>query len=75
MPRTMLSFTRLKVRARISLFRSEIKDTCNVITLASFVAMPSPDYITQFVTNHLSNYNYTFLAANASTITCTRESY
>lgn len=62
----------MKLRARISLFRSDVKDTCNAITLASFVAMPSPEYIKGFVKDHLSSYNYTFPTSNASTNTCTK---
>ncbi|KAN0141977.1 hypothetical protein V8E53_000439 [Lactarius tabidus] len=50
----------LMPRARISIFRAEVKERCNVITTATFLAMPSQER-TQTVEEQLSNYNYTFL--------------
>ncbi|KAN0141831.1 hypothetical protein V8E53_000293 [Lactarius tabidus] len=46
-------------RARISIFRAEVKECCNMITTATFLAMLSQER-TQTVEEQLSNYNYTF---------------
>lgn len=48
-----------KLRARIPLFRSEVKDFCNAIILAEFVSMASADII-DAVELQLSNYHYTY---------------
>ncbi|KAN0128955.1 hypothetical protein V8E53_013217 [Lactarius tabidus] len=46
--------------AHISIFRAEVKECCNMITTATFLAMSSQER-TQTVEEQLSNYNYTFL--------------
>ncbi|KAI9431931.1 hypothetical protein H4582DRAFT_2084387 [Lactarius indigo] len=47
-------------RARISLFRAEVRERCNAITLPTFLAMASREEIIESVRHQLSNYNYTF---------------
>ncbi|KAI9429385.1 hypothetical protein H4582DRAFT_2089337 [Lactarius indigo] len=47
-------------RARISLFRAEVRERCNAITLPIFLAMASREEIIESVRHQLSNYNYTF---------------
>ena len=52
--------------ARISLFRAEVKDRCNTVSVAAFYAMGSAPEIARVVQKQLSHYTYTFPSANVS---------
>ncbi|KAH9004437.1 hypothetical protein EDB86DRAFT_3071917 [Lactarius hatsudake] len=47
-------------RARISLFRAEVKERCNVIAATAVVGLPTRTQIARYIQDQLSNYNYTF---------------
>ncbi|KAH9168126.1 hypothetical protein EDB89DRAFT_2074246 [Lactarius sanguifluus] len=47
-------------RARISLFRAEVKERCNVIAATAVVGLPTSTQIARYIQDQLSNYNYTF---------------
>jgi hypothetical protein len=47
-------------RARISLFRAEVKDRCNSITVPAFFTMGSIQEIARIVKKQMSHYTYTF---------------
>ncbi|KAH9006678.1 hypothetical protein EDB84DRAFT_1447590, partial [Lactarius hengduanensis] len=47
-------------RARISLFRAEVKERCNVIAATAVVGLPTRTQIARYIQGQLSNYNYTF---------------
>ncbi|KAF8271637.1 hypothetical protein EI94DRAFT_1698038 [Lactarius quietus] len=46
--------------ARMSHFRAEVKDSCRALMHPILTAMVSPTVIAAFITDQLSNYNYTF---------------
>jgi len=54
-----INMTRIP-RARIPLFRREVKDCCAAIVQAEFLAIPSPLKVMSLVEKQLSNYNYSF---------------
>ncbi|KAF8271653.1 hypothetical protein EI94DRAFT_1698052 [Lactarius quietus] len=47
--------------ARMSHFHTEVKEGCSALMLLILTAMVSPTVIAAFITDQLSNYNYTFL--------------
>jgi len=47
-------------RARIPIFRGEVKDRCVAIIQSEFLALRSKSSVIQLVEKQLSNYNYTF---------------
>jgi hypothetical protein len=49
-----------KLRARIPLFRNEVKERCNTITQAEFLPMATVGHIVRSVEWQCSNYHYTF---------------
>ncbi|KAI9451374.1 hypothetical protein BJY52DRAFT_1191052 [Lactarius psammicola] len=50
-------------RARICLFRGEVKDRCNAVSVAALFAIGSAPEIARLVTRQLSHYTYTFPGA------------
>jgi len=50
----------LQLRARIALFRLEIKERCAALVQTVFVAIGHVPTIAQVVARQLSKYNYTF---------------
>ena len=49
-----------KLRARIPLFRREVKEICNTIALAEFSSMASADIVSTASAWQRSNYNYIY---------------
>ena len=49
-----------KTRARIPLFRSEVKELCNTIMQPVFLAMTSTPQVKHYVEQQISGYRYTF---------------
>ncbi|KAF8262256.1 hypothetical protein EI94DRAFT_1603030, partial [Lactarius quietus] len=49
--------------ARICLIRSEVKERCNIITMASFIALGQEPNIIEYVHEQLARYTYTFPGA------------
>ncbi|KAH9043552.1 hypothetical protein EDB83DRAFT_2318036 [Lactarius deliciosus] len=47
-------------RARISHFRAEVKERCNVIAATAVLGLPTRTQISRYIQDQLSNYNYTF---------------
>ncbi|KAN0140200.1 hypothetical protein V8E53_002096 [Lactarius tabidus] len=63
-------------RARISLFRSEIKDRCNLVCMSTLLTFGSAPEITRVVDKQLLHYTYTFLrAGNAGLVRCGTASF
>jgi len=50
-------------RARISLFRSEVKERCNALVAPTFAAIKSAPQIIQMVDRQTTGYNYTYPSA------------
>ena len=46
--------------ARISLFRSEVKDRCNAVCMSTLLTFGSAPEIARVVDKQLSHYTYTF---------------
>ncbi|KAF8257639.1 hypothetical protein EI94DRAFT_1817265 [Lactarius quietus] len=50
-------------RAHICLIRSEVKEHCNIITMASFIALGQEPNVIEYVREQLARYTYTFPGA------------
>ncbi|KAH9012666.1 hypothetical protein EDB83DRAFT_2529826 [Lactarius deliciosus] len=50
-------------RARIPIFRGEVKDRCNAVSVAPIIAIGSVTDISQLIRKQLSNYTYIFPGA------------
>ncbi|KAN0123161.1 hypothetical protein V8E52_003114 [Russula decolorans] len=60
----MITDSLMKPRARIPLFRGEVKDRCAAVIQAEFLAIRTGLSVIHLVNKELSNYNYTFPRLN-----------